>query len=99
MFVGDGRIVDKDARVESDRAGVAELARVLAPGGALILNLPAYAWLMSAHDTVAQTARRYSAETARQLVESAGLVPELMRLGLTRTEYSATMLRDHLREF
>ncbi len=28
-----------------------------------------------------------------------GLVPELMKLGLTRSEYTTTMLRDHLREF
>jgi FMN-dependent oxidoreductase (nitrilotriacetate monooxygenase family) len=28
-----------------------------------------------------------------------GLVPELQKLGLTRSEYTTTMLRDHLREF
>jgi hypothetical protein len=28
-----------------------------------------------------------------------GLVPELQKLGLTRTEYTSTMLRDNLREF
>jgi hypothetical protein len=28
-----------------------------------------------------------------------GLVPELQRRGLARPEYTATMLRDHLREF
>ena len=28
-----------------------------------------------------------------------GLVPELQRRGLTRTEYTTTMLREHLREF
>lgn len=28
-----------------------------------------------------------------------GLVPELQKLGLTRTEYRTTMLRDTLREF
>ena len=28
-----------------------------------------------------------------------GLVPELQKLGLTRRDYTATMLRDHLREF
>ena len=28
-----------------------------------------------------------------------GLVPELQKRGLTRSEYTTTMLRDHLREF
>jgi hypothetical protein len=28
-----------------------------------------------------------------------GLVPALMKLGLTRSQYTTTMLRDHLREF
>jgi len=28
-----------------------------------------------------------------------GLIPELQKLGLTRSEYTTTMLRDHLREF
>ena len=28
-----------------------------------------------------------------------GLVPELQKLGLTRSEYTTTMLRDTLREF
>lgn len=37
--------------------------------------------------------RRYLAEITE------GLVPELQRRGLTRTEYTTTMLRDHLREF
>jgi hypothetical protein len=28
-----------------------------------------------------------------------GLVPELQKRGLTRSDYTTTMLRDHLREF
>jgi hypothetical protein len=28
-----------------------------------------------------------------------GLVPELQKRGLVRSEYTTTMLRDHLREF
>jgi SAM-dependent methyltransferase len=37
-----------------------ECARILRPGGLLILNLPAYEWLRSYHDEHVQTARRYT---------------------------------------
>jgi SAM-dependent methyltransferase len=41
-----------------------ELKRVLRPGGRLIINMPAYAWLLSAHDHRVHNIRRL---TARQL--------------------------------
>jgi hypothetical protein len=41
-----------------------ELKRVLRPGGRLIVNMPAYAWLLSAHDHRVHNVRR---QTARQL--------------------------------
>jgi len=44
---------------------LAELRRVLRPAGRLIVNMPAYDWLLSAHDRVVHNARRC---TARQLV-------------------------------
>jgi SAM-dependent methyltransferase len=58
--------------VSSDLAGAQELLRVLAPNGVAILNLPAYEWLMSAHDAVARTARRYTATRLRGLLVEAG---------------------------
>ena len=50
--------------VDPDRA-LAELRRVLHPGGRLVVNMPAYAWLLSAHDRQVHNVRR---QTARQLV-------------------------------
>jgi SAM-dependent methyltransferase len=41
-----------------------ELKRVLRPGGRLIVNMPAYAWMLSAHDRRVHNVRR---QTSRQL--------------------------------
>lgn len=49
-----------------------EFHRVLAPGGRVILNLPAFEWLRSAHDTRVHNARRYTAPAARRLLAGAG---------------------------
>ncbi len=51
---------------------LAELRRVLMPGGTLVLNLPAFEWLRSAHDLRVHTARRTSAREARRMLEEAG---------------------------
>ena len=44
----------------------------LAPGGRLILNVPALPWLWSKYDTVTGHCRRYTIQTLRQSVERAG---------------------------
>ena len=54
-------------------AALAEMVRVLVPGGLLVLNLPAYRWLLSAHDARVHNARRYVAAEARTLLAGAGL--------------------------
>jgi SAM-dependent methyltransferase len=51
---------------------LAELHRVLKPGGRLLLNLPAHEWLRSAHDARVHTARRFERHGARALLEQAG---------------------------
>ena len=51
---------------------LAEFHRVLKPGGALVLNLPAFEWLHSAHDIRVHNARRFTAGQARALLKDAG---------------------------
>jgi ubiquinone/menaquinone biosynthesis C-methylase UbiE len=51
---------------------LAELHRVLRPGGTLVLNLPAYEWLRSAHDVRVHNARRFTRHGATRLLEAAG---------------------------
>jgi len=51
---------------------LAELLRVLRPGGLLVVNMPAYRWLMSAHDTRVQNARRQNIHEVRAMLRQAG---------------------------
>lgn len=60
--------------VDEARA-VAELTRVLRPGGLMVLNLPAYEWLRGQHDVVVHTARRYTKRRVRSVLETAGMEP------------------------
>lgn len=54
---------------------LAELRRCLRPGGVLVLNLPAYDWLKSAHDSRVHNARRFTRAEVRRLLAEAGLRP------------------------
>lgn len=51
---------------------LAELHRVLRPGGRLVLNMPSYQWLLSAHDHRVHNTRRTTATALRRDLEAAG---------------------------
>jgi SAM-dependent methyltransferase len=53
---------------------LAELARVLAPGGRLLLSVPAYQWAWTDHDVQAGHYRRYTRPRLLAAVERAGFV-------------------------
>lgn len=57
--------------VDESRA-MRELIRCLRPTGSLLLNLPAYDWMKSSHDLHVQNVRRYTARSARKIVERVG---------------------------
>jgi SAM-dependent methyltransferase len=59
-------------RAVDPATALAEFRRVLAPGGTVVLNLPAYQWLRSAHDVRVHNDRRFTAAQGRTLLAAAG---------------------------
>jgi SAM-dependent methyltransferase len=49
-----------------------EVRRVLAPGGVVVINVPAYQWLYSSHDVAVQTGRRFTRVEINRLLRGAG---------------------------
>jgi len=58
--------------VADDRQGLKEFARVLRPGGWLLLRLPAYNWLRGKHDLAVHTRHRYTTTEVKNKVTMAG---------------------------
>jgi SAM-dependent methyltransferase len=61
------------AWVSDDRAAVGEMARVVRPGGWLLVRVPALKMLRGAHDAEVQSRHRYTRRELRRLLEGSGL--------------------------
>jgi len=59
--------------VEDDAGFVRDLERVLAPGGALAIHVPAWPSLWSGHDEILEHKRRYTYRGLRALLAGSGL--------------------------
>jgi SAM-dependent methyltransferase len=64
--------LDVIEHLEDDLAALQELRRTVAPGGALLVTVPAYQWLWSGHDVVNHHHRRYTRATLQRVAERAG---------------------------
>jgi SAM-dependent methyltransferase len=71
--------------VKDDAAAVREMARVLRPGGRLLLRVPALKLLWGAHDEAVHSRHRYTRGEIQALVGGAGLE-------LRRATYANTLL-------
>ena len=59
--------------VEDDGQALSEFARVLRPGGTVVINVAAYPWLWSYHDVAVHSRRRYGRQELLQKLAAAGL--------------------------
>jgi SAM-dependent methyltransferase len=66
-------MLDVLEHVEQDEAAVREIHRVLKPGGAFILSVPAYQNLWSAHDEALHHFRRYEYHDLQRVLRAGGL--------------------------
>lgn len=60
--------------VTDDDAALFEMARLLRPGGKLLLRVPAHDWLRGRHDLAVHTRHRYGKRELREKLQRAGLV-------------------------
>jgi SAM-dependent methyltransferase len=72
-------LLDVLEHVAGDREALASIAAKLAPGGTILVTVPAYQWMWSAHDVAHHHKRRYSKRGLRKVAEAAGL--EVRRIG------------------
>jgi SAM-dependent methyltransferase len=92
--------------VEPDLA-LKEAHRCLGPGGIMVINLPAYGWLLSAHDRRVHNVRRFTGRQARILLAGHGfrvvrssywntlLFPLMLLHRLTESDKAASDVRDY----
>jgi SAM-dependent methyltransferase len=62
--------------IEQDKEALISLRAALAPSGRLILTVPAYQWMWSAHDVRNHHVRRYTRPQLRRVLEAAGFTVE-----------------------
>lgn len=72
-------LLDVLEHIADDRGALARVERLLKPGGRVLVTVPAYAWLWSAHDEAHHHQRRYRAAQLAQVASAAGL--SVQRLG------------------
>jgi len=78
-------LLDVLEHLDDEAGALATARRALGPDGALVVTVPAYAWLWSGHDVALGHRRRYSAARLRRVVADAGF-------RVARVTYFSTLL-------
>ena len=68
-------VLDVVEHIDDDVAALAAMRDCLAPGGKILIAVPAHQWMWSAHDVVNHHHRRYSKASLRAAMTKAGLTP------------------------
>jgi SAM-dependent methyltransferase len=68
--------IDVLEHLAEDRRAFAEIARILRPGGTLVLSVPAFQFLWGDHDTIYGHHRRYRTGVVRERLAAVGLEVE-----------------------
>ncbi|KKI18638.1 class I SAM-dependent methyltransferase [Sphingomonas sp. ABOLG] len=68
-------VLDVVEHIEDDVAALQAMRARLAPGGKILITVPAHQWMWSAHDVVNHHHRRYSKTTLVKAIDAAGLRP------------------------
>jgi SAM-dependent methyltransferase len=64
--------LDVIEHLQDDLAALRELRRTVAPGGTLLVTVPAYQWLWSGHDEINHHHRRYTRRSLQRVAQEAG---------------------------
>jgi len=83
---------------EAESALLAELHRVVRPGGRLLLSVPAYRWAWSSHDVAAGHHRRYTRRRLVVALTAAGFAPDRVTHAFASTFplFAADRLKERL---
>lgn len=68
-------LLDVIEHIEDDRSVLSAAREIVGPDGRVIVTVPAYPWLWSAHDVLHHHYRRYTSESLRRALDDAGLEP------------------------
>ena len=71
-------LLDVLEHVDEDAASLRSMARRLKPGGRILVTVPAFPWMWSAHDEINHHKRRYTRASLRKAAAEAGLKVEMM---------------------
>lgn len=85
--------LDVFEHIADDQAAIGEAKRVLAPGGRLLLTVPAYGFLWSQHDEALDHYRRYLAAEVGAKVAGTGLVIDRLTYCITFLLPAAVLMR------
>jgi SAM-dependent methyltransferase len=69
-------LLDVIEHLDDDVGFLREVARLAAPGGRIVIAVPAFQWLWSQHDETFEHRRRYSAGQLESVIRSSGLILE-----------------------